>query len=176
MRRLVAIVALISLAIAVVAVGTRLTGTTAQETGPHGIVGAWHVTTIVEGAPQTPNLTTFYADGNVLTSNRPVFPPSAGTTAGEARSAGHGVWAAVDDHTVDLTFVVLTAATDGTPLGSRTLSAHLTLAVDRMTWSAPFTATIADTTGAVVQTVAGRVEATRITIEPMAAGTPAAGA
>lgn len=175
MHRLSYVVALISLVVAGLALTSRQPGTTAQEQTSNPIVGAWFVTTLVEGAPPSPNMTSFYNDGTVLTSNRPVFPPATEGAVPEARSAGHGAWLANADGTVDFTFIVFVADVNGTYLGQRTLQGRLTLDPSTDTWTAPYTATISDPTGAVVQTTTGTAEATRIKVIPMeTGGTPTA--
>ena len=106
MHRLSYVVALVSLVVAGFALTSRQPSTTAQDSTQPGIVGAWFVTTLLDGAPPSPNMTSFYADGTVLTSNRPVYPPATEGAIPEARSAGHGAWIANADGTVDFTFVV----------------------------------------------------------------------
>ena len=177
MHRLSYVVALISLVVAGLALTHNQPGTTAQEsTMRPPIVGAWFVTTLLDGAPPSPNMTSFYADGTVLTSNRPVYPPSTEGGVPEARSAGHGAWIANADGTVDFTFVVFVSDTNGTYLGQRTLQGRLTLDPAGDVWTAPFTATVTDPTGAVLQSSMGTAEATRIKVIPMEMGaTPAAG-
>jgi hypothetical protein len=173
MHRLSYVVALISLVVAGLALTSWQPGTTAQESmaqTPHGIVGAWFVTTLLDGAPPSPNMTSFYADGTVLTSNRPIYPPAAEGGVPEARSAGHGAWVANEDGTVDFTFVVFVSDTNGTYLGQRTLQGRLTLDPSTDTWTAPFTATVTDPSGAMVQSSVGSAEATRIEVVPMEAG------
>jgi hypothetical protein len=79
MRRRLLAVGLIVVLVAGFGMFAARTGTAAQDsTAPHGIVGAWYVTTFVEGQPPVLNLnlTSFYTDGNVVTSNRSVFPPA----------------------------------------------------------------------------------------------------
>ena len=176
MHRLSYVVALVGLLVAGFALGNRQPDTIAQESAQPGIVGAWFVTSVVEGQPPSPNMTSFYADGTVLTSNRPVYPPATAGGTPEARSAGHGAWIANPDGTVDFVFVVLVSDTSGTYLGTRTLQGRLTLAPSGDAWTAPYTAAITDPTGAVVSTTAGQAEATRIKVIPMeTGGTPAAG-
>jgi hypothetical protein len=121
MHRLSFVLALVGLVVAGLALTSRQPGTTAQESTQPAIVGAWFVTTHVENQPLSPNMTSFYADGTVLTSNRPVYPPAAAGGTPEARSAGHGAWQPNDDGTVDFTFVVLVSDVNGTYLGTRTL-------------------------------------------------------
>src|SRR5215211_8099319 len=180
MRRLSYVVAIISLVVAGLALTSRQPSTTAEEpdaAAQHGIVGAWFVTTLLGGAPPSPNMTSFYADGTVLTSNRPVYPPAAEGGVPEARSAGHGAWIANDDGTVDFTFVVIVADVNGTYLGQRTLQGHLTLDPSGDSWTAPFTATVTDPSGAVASSGLGSATATRIKVIPIdMTATPAAGA
>ena len=177
MQRLSYVVALISLVVAGLALTNRQPETIAQEsTSQPPIVGAWFVTTLLDGAPPSPNMTSFYADGTVLTSNRPVYPASVEGGAPEARSAGHGAWVANADGTVDFTFVVFVSDTSGTYLGQRTLQGRLTVDPATDTWTAPFVATVSDPSGAVLQSSVGNAEATRIKVAPMESGaTPAAG-
>jgi hypothetical protein len=168
MHRLSYLIAVVSLIVAALALGNRQPDTIAQESGDQpAIVGAWFVTTLLDGQPPSPNMTSFYADGTVLTSNRPVYPPATEGAVPEARSAGHGAWIANDDGTVDFTFVVLVADVDGTYLGQRTLQGRLTLDPTGDTWTAPFTATVLDPTGVVVRSSAGSAEATRIEVMPI---------
>jgi len=173
MHRLSFAVAIVSLLVAGLALSARQPDTIAQESsapGQHAIVGAWFVTTLLDGQPPSPNMTSFYADGTVLTSNRPVFPQAPGAAAPEARSAGHGAWVANDDGTVDFTFLVLTADVNGTYLGQRSLRGHLTLDGSGDAWSGPFSATVTDASGTVISESVGQAEATRIKVMPMEAG------
>lgn len=143
------------------------TSTNAQDTtAPNPMVGAWIITTYVEGQPPAMNLTTFYADGNVLTSNSPVFPPATGELTAEARSAGHGNWLANDDGSIDFAFIVLRADLNGTFNGYREIRGHFTMDTATDTLSGPFTATIVDASGAELRVVSGRGEGTRIVAEP----------
>jgi hypothetical protein len=142
------------------------TGSSAQDaTSPNPIVGAWIITTYVEGQPPAMNLTTFYADGNVLTSNSPVFPPAPGDATAEARSAGQGNWIA-NDGSIDFVFIVLRADLNGTFSGHREIRGHFTFDAATDTLAGPFTATIVDANGADVRAVSGRGEGTRIVAEP----------
>jgi hypothetical protein len=121
------------------------------------------------------NLTTFYADGNVLTSTRPVYPPAPGDTAAESRSAGHGNWVANDDGSIDMTFVILRADLNGTFTGQRVLRGHFTYDATTDTWTGPFTASVLDASGTEVQVAPGRAEGKRIVAEPFEPNaTPAA--
>jgi hypothetical protein len=174
MHRLSFVVALVSLVVAGLALSSRQPSTTAQEPAQPGIVGAWFVTTLLDNQPPSPNMTSFYDDGTVLTSNRPVFPPSSEGGTPEARSAGHGAWLANPDGTVDFTFVVLVSDTGGTYLGTRTLQGRLTLDPAADTWTAPFTATLGDPNGRTLSVSQGQATATRIKVIPMeGSGTPA---
>ncbi|HEY7034496.1 MAG TPA: hypothetical protein VH482_24380 [Thermomicrobiales bacterium] len=176
MHRLSYVVALVGLVVAGFALANRQPGTTAQESTQAPIVGAWFVTTLLDNQPPSPNMTSFYADGTALTSNRPVYPPATAGGTPEARSAGHGAWHANADGTVDLSFIVLVSDTSGTYLGTRTLDARITLDPSGDTWSAPFTATVTDPNGKVLAKSVGQANATRITVSPMELpGTPAAG-
>jgi hypothetical protein len=170
------VVAVVGLVVAGFALGSRQPGTTAQDSSQPAIVGAWFVTTLLGNQPPSPNLTSFYADGTVLTSNRPVFPPATAGGTPEARSAGHGDWLANPDGTVDFTFVVLVSDTSGTYLGTRTLQGRLTFDPSGDSWSAPFTATVTDPKGTVLSKITGQATATHIKVMPMeTSGTPAAG-
>jgi hypothetical protein len=179
MHRLSFAVAVISLVVAGLALSSRQPSTNAQDTttpGQPAIVGAWFVTTLVGDQPPLPNMTSFYADGTVLTSSRPVFPPASEGAVPEARSAGHGAWIANDDGSVDFTFVVLVADVQGTYLGQRTIQGRLTLDATGDAWSSPFTATVTDPSGATVSKSVGQANAKRIKVVPMDLGaTPAAG-
>ncbi len=144
-------------------------------TSARGFVGAWLVTPTVGGETATA-LTTFNADGTILTSNRPVQPaPPVLPAPVLVQSLGHGSWVATGERTADVTFVFLQTDVAGTPLGTRTVRGSLELDAGNDTWTGTFSATVADPDGAVLQTSEGTVAARRITAASVpAASTPAA--
>ena len=155
--------------LALLALG-RLPGIGAQDGTPvataGGFVGTWRVTPVIEGQA-TAALTTFNADGTVLTSNPPVqaAPPDLGAGV-LVQSVGHGEWAATGERTADVTFVFVQSDGNGNYLGTRTTRGSLELDDDGETWTGTFDATVADAAGSVLFTAAGTVEATRIAVEP----------
>jgi hypothetical protein len=140
-----------------------------------GFVGAWRLTTETPfGASQS--LATFMADGTVLFSDRPVYPGDAGFPV-TFISAGHGAWEQTGPTTAAATWVEFVSDGQGNFLAVVTDSAEVTLGADGNSWSGAFSSTSADPTGNVLFVGGGTVEATRITVQPLAtpaAGTPAA--
>lgn len=177
MRRLSYLAALLLAAVAALAlVFTPAPLRTWAQTGTpmagQGFVGAWRLTVTEAGNPSIPALTTFAADGTLLNSDPPVSPAGGGAPI-TLDSAGHGVWHQTGPTTADLTFVWLTTDAQGTFLGTGTVSAQVTLGADGNSLQGPFSLTAADPSGKTLFQGGGSVQATRITVQPMA--TPAAG-
>lgn len=181
MRRLSYLAALLLAAVAALAVVVTPTPLrTGAQTGTpmagHGFVGAWRLTVTEPGNPPLPALTTFAADGTLLDSDPPVSPGSGGEPV-TFRSSGHGVWQQSGPTAAALTFVQLVTDGQGHFVGTTTISAQVTLGADGNSLRGPFSVTAADPSGKVLFQGTGTVEATRITVQPMAtpaAGTPAA--
>ena len=126
-----------------------------------GFVGSWRVTATDHEPPEL-SLGTFGADGTVVTSPRPVFPPFGPSGDEVYTSAGHGAWEATGPDTGIMTFVVLTADRHGNPLITVTVRANGTLAADGQTFSGEGSRTFTDPAGNIVGTEPAIVEGTRI--------------
>lgn len=129
-----------------------------------GIVGSWRVAVTIPGVPQTmTNLATINADGTMVVAFSTPVPAAPGQDHKlEFYSAALGSWAARDDGSVVMTFVSLGADESGKPVGSHTVSAHVTLSQDQQSWSGPFRIEMASATGAALGAVDGTTNASRI--------------
>jgi hypothetical protein len=179
MRRAPFLAALLAVAVAAAFVlGSAQDRTSAQDATPaaagRGFVGAWRLTTETPfGTSQS--LITFTADGTVLFSDRPVLPGEAGfpdTFIG----TGHGAWEQTGLTSAAATFVFFITDGEGNFLGVVTDSIEVTFDPDSDSWSGPFSSTTTDPSGQVLYIGEGTVEATRITVQPLATplATPAA--
>jgi hypothetical protein len=131
----------------------------------HGIVGSWRVTATESEGPPSVSLGTFGADGTVISSPPPVFPPMGPSGEAIFTSAGHGAWEATGPDTAVLTFVVLTADQQGNPLITVTVRANGTLGADGQTFSGEGSRTFTDPAGNMVGTEPAVVRGTRIVAE-----------
>jgi hypothetical protein len=173
MRRAVVLAAF--LATAAVVFGSSHVRTDAQTGTPtttgQGFVGAWHVIS------QTPfgtsqSLVTFMADGTVIFTDRAVSPGGAGFPV-TFISTGHGTWEQTGPTTAAATWVEFVSDGEGNFIAVVTDSVEATLGADGNSWRGPFSSSTTDPSGAKVLFVGGgTVEATRITVQPLA--TPAA--
>lgn len=164
-RRSLALLVPLALILAGLLLGSAPGRADAQEQG-RGFVGSWLVSPTIDEATAVA-LTTFTADGTILTSNRPTqaAPPALG--AGPIlQSLGHGRWEATGSNEATVTFVFLQTDPSGAYLGTRTIRGRLTLDPSGDRWSGEFSATIADAAGSVLAESKGTVAATRITVEP----------
>lgn len=179
MRRVPFLAALLAVAAAALVLGSAPLRTGAQTATPaaadRGFVSAWRLTTTTPfGASQS--LITFMADGTVLFSDRPSFPAAGGFPV-TFISAAHGVWQQTGPTTAAATWVEFVTDGQGTFLTTVTDSVEVTLGADGTSFSGPFSGTVADPSGNVLFVGGGTVQATRITVQPLAtpaAGTPAA--
>lgn len=148
--------------------------TIAQEAaGGPDFAGSWRVVISTADGRTFLTLSTFGADGTVLTSGLPAQPAPPGTPAGVVFvSTAHGAWEATGPDTANVTFVHLRASADGQPLGTITPRLSVTLGADGQTFSGEFVTTLADPAGKTLATFMGTVQATRIVAE--APGTPPA--
>jgi hypothetical protein len=115
------------------------------------------------------------ADGTLLFSDRPVLAGDAGfpdTFVG----TGHGVWEQTGPTSAVATFLFFITDGEGNFLGVVTDSLEATLGAGGNDWSGPFSSTTTDPGGQVLFIGEGTVEATRITVQPLATplATPAA--
>jgi hypothetical protein len=167
--------ALLPVATAVLVLGSAQLRTGAQTGTPaaadQGFVGAWRLTFDTPLGPSQ-SLLTVMADGTVLFSGRPVSP-AAGESPVTFSSAGHGVWKQTGPTTAATTWVGLVTDGEGNYLAAVTDSVEATLDTDGDSWSGSYSATVADPDGNVLYVGGATVEATRITVQPLA--TPAAG-
>ena len=135
-----------------------------------GFVGAWRLTAKTPFGV-SPSLVTLMADGTVLSTDRPSQPGGAGFPV-TFISAAHGVWQQTGPTTAAATWVEFVTDGKGTFIAVVTDSVELTLAADGTTWSGKFSSTTTDPNGKVLFVGTGTVQATRITVQPLA--TPAA--
>ena len=175
MRRVPFLAALLAVATAALVLGSARLRTGAQTGTPaatgQGFVGAWRLTFDTPLGPSQ-SLLTVMADGTVLFSGRPVSP-AAGEPPVTFSSAGHGVWQPTGPTTAAATWVGLVTDGQGNFLAIVTDSIDVTLGADGNSWSGSYSATVADPSGTVLFVGGGTVQATRITVQPLA--TPAAG-
>jgi hypothetical protein len=179
MRRVPFFAALLPVATAALVLGSAQLRTGAQTGTPsaagHGFVGAWRLTFDTPLGPSK-SLLTVVADGTLLFSGRPVSP-AAGETPVTFSSAGHGVWKQTGPTTAATTWVGLVTDGEGNFLAIATDSVEATLGADGNSWSGRYSATVADPDGNVLYVGGATVQATRLTVQPLAppaAGTPAA--
>lgn len=172
-RHLLALLALLA-SVVVGLPGGSLVGNANAQAEDNGFVGSWLVSPTIDEATAVA-LTTFTADGAILTSDRPSqsAPPELGIGPFH-QSLGHGRWEATGPNEAAVTFVFLQTDPQGAYLGTRTIRGRLTLGPSGDRWSGDFTATIADAAGTVVAESVGRVSATRITVEPLSGTRPPA--
>jgi hypothetical protein len=117
------------------------------------------------------SLLTVMADGTVLFSGRPVSP-AAGSNPTTFSSAAHGAWEPTGPDTAATTWVGLVTDGEGNFLAVVTDSVEATLDAGGDAWSGSYSASVADPDGNVLYVGGSTVEATRITVQPLA--TPAA--
>jgi hypothetical protein len=178
MRRVLFLVACMAIAVGLL-LGSAQRSTGAQSGTPtaagEGFVGAWNLVTETPfGASRS--LVTFMADGTVVFSDRPVLPGDAGFPVVFV-SAGHGAWEQTGPTTAAATWVEFVSDGEGNFLVTVTNSVEATLGTDANAWSGPFSSTSADPSGNVLFVGGGTVQATRITVQPLATpvvSTPAA--
>lgn len=139
-----------------------------------GFVGAWRLTFETPAGPSR-SLLTVMADGTLLFSGRPVSPASGGFPV-IFSSTAHGAWQSTGPGTASLTWVGLVTDGEGNFLAEVTDSVEATLASDGNTWSGAYSATVNDPAGNELYVGGAQVQATRITVQPLAtpASTPAA--
>lgn len=176
MRRVPFPAVLLAAVLTVFVLGSAQLRTGAQTGTPpattQGFVGAWRLTTATPfGSSQS--LITFMADGTVIFTDRPVSPADAGFPV-TFISTGHGAWQEAGSDTAAATWIEFVSDGQGQFLATVTDSVEATLGADGNSWSGPYSATVADPSGNMIFVGGGTVEATRITVQPLA--TPAAGA
>lgn len=138
-------------------------------------VGAWRLTFETPLGPSK-SLLTVMADGTVLFSGLPVKPAAEGAPVTFV-SAGHGAWRQTGPTTAEITWEGFVTDVQGDFLAIATDSVQATLGAGGTAWSGPYSATVADPTGTVIYVGGATVQATRITVQPLATpvtGTPAA--
>ncbi len=169
MHRISFFVTLVSGLIVLIAVG-HLAGTTAQEGTPvanQGFAGSWRVSVAPEQGPPLATLSTYGADGTVVSSALPAQQPPPGAPTGLIfASAAHGAWQATGVDTANVTFVELRADEHGQPLGTLSVHATITLDADGQTFGGAFVTSIADPDGNELASFSGTVQARRIVAEP----------
>ena len=138
-------------------------------------VGAWRLTFETPLGPSQ-SLLTVMADGTVLFSGLPVKPAAEGAPVTFV-SAGHGAWRQTSPTTAEITWEGFVTDVQGNFLAIATDSVQATLDAGGNAWNGPYTATVVDPDGTVIYEGGATVQATRITVQPLATpvtGTPAA--
>ena len=137
-------------------------------------VGTWRATFDTPVGPSQ-SLLTLMADGTLLFSGRPVKSAAAGAPV-TFSSAGHGVWQQTGPTTAATTWEGFVTDAQGNFLAIATDSVEATLGAGGNSWSGAYSATVADPDGNVLFVGDGTVQATRLTVQPLATpvGTPAA--
>lgn len=177
MRRVSVVVMVVAFAAVLVlsATARQSVAQTATPAADQGFVGAWRVDSETPfGASRS--LITLMADGTVLFSDRPVLPGDAGFPD-TFISAGHGAWEQTGPTTAAATWDQFVSDVEGNLLVTVTNTLEATLGADGISWSGSFSSTSTDPAGNVLYVGTGTVQATRITVQPLAtppAGTPAA--
>ncbi|HEY7032318.1 MAG TPA: hypothetical protein VH482_13350 [Thermomicrobiales bacterium] len=178
MRRLPVLLSAVAVVVLGLVAAARIGSTTAQESDGPDLAGSWRVVVSAADGRTFLTLSTFGADGTVLTSGLPAQQAPPGTPPGVVFvSTAHGAWAATGADTANATFVHLRANADGQPLGTITPRLGITLGADGQTFSGEFVTTLADPAGKTLATFSGTIQATRIVAEAPGmppAGTPAA--
>lgn len=129
-----------------------------------GFVGSWRVMATDPEATEL-SLGSFGADGIVVTSPRPVFPPFGPSGEPIYTSAGHGAWEATGPDTAVATFVVLTADSQGNPSVTATVHASVALGADEGTFAGEGSRTFTDPAGNIVGSQPVTVEGSRIVVD-----------
>jgi hypothetical protein len=140
-----------------------------------GFVGAWRLTFETPVGPSQ-SLLTVMAEGTVLFSGLPVKPAAEGAPVTFV-SAGHGAWRQTSPTTAEITWEGFVTDVQGNFLAIATDSVQATLTADENAWSGPYRATVVDPSGTLIYEGGATVQATRITVQPLATpvtGTPAA--
>lgn len=179
MRRQVLLAPLTLLLVAGSGVGARTAS--AQDGGApppnHPCVGSWAFAVgLGPDTPPAPLLFTFGADGTALGS----FPnPRPGVPFGVESdsvlfvdSGMHGTWEEAGDRSCAMTVRYFTSSVDGELVVTTTLSAALEVAAAGDGLSADATQTNVDASGKNVGAASVAATATRITVEPLATGSP----
>jgi hypothetical protein len=126
----------------------------AEESSADPLVGSWRGTASPSGGPSFGILTTYGVDGTLVNSASIDLQPNNLSTP------GYGVWKRSDDGTYSVRFVFFTFDVSGNPSGSGEVKGQIT--VDDDEFHGPFSLTIFNSSGTVVFTGSGTVEATRI--------------
>lgn len=112
----------------------------------HPLVGSW----IVTEPGGTPSIVTFTSDGTA--------------TDIETETAAAGGWEATGDDTANVTFVGFFTGESFSVYF--VIRASITVGADGDTFEAPYSGTVVDNTGTVLDTVTGTVTGTRMPVEP----------
>jgi hypothetical protein len=164
--------------LALAARGVAAQDATSDAMATHAIVGAWLV------APRSAtggyDTVLFGADGSVTQG---FAASSVGPEGVSFSGPGLGIWAPIDERTVDFTAVSAMSDADGNSTGTLTVDGHLDISEDGNSWiddSSASTVTIRDKSGAVIAAIsdptAPPVTAVRIQLKApgFPEGTPAA--
>lgn len=130
----------------------------------HPLVGSWRVDVQIPAAHVTSvDLATFTSDGAVIVAfpSPTPAPPNAGHRL-EYWTTALGAWEPDGPRGATMTFVSLGVDEAGANIGTHTITAQASVAVDGRTWSGSFQIAIAGPGGQSVGSFAGTVAATRI--------------
>jgi hypothetical protein len=178
MRRIPFLAAVLSVAAAAVVLGSSQFRAGAQPGTPSAagqdFAGAWRLAFDTPAGPSQ-SLLTIMADGTLVFSGRPARPADGGVPVTFV-SAGHGVWEPTGPSTAAMTWIGFVSDGEGNFLATATDSVEATLDAGGTAWRGAYSATVADPSGEILFVGGGTVEATRITVQPLATpvGTPAA--
>jgi hypothetical protein len=143
----------------------------AQAKTPPSIVGSWLITIARPGLdPNTHQVVTYGADGNLLASANPSSPPDPQQGPDAARSystAGQGTWVAAGAGRVRYKWLAVQTDEQGNFAGLLQITGAVTLVGDGNSFSEDFQVLVTGADGTVLfdsQGDAGTVQGTRITV------------
>jgi hypothetical protein len=177
MRRFPIVLSVLAVVLLGVVVAAPGGPTTAQEATTTNFAGSWQVVIALADGRTVVALSTYGADGTVVSSGLPAQPTPPGAPPGVVfLSPGHGTWEATSPDSANVTYVHLRASAEGQPLGTLTARLAVTLGADGDAFSGELVSTLADPAGNALASFTGTVQATRIVAEApeLPAGTPAA--
>lgn len=173
MRRFPIILSVLAVVLLGVVATTRGGSTGAQETASPNLAGSWRVVISFPDGRTVFALSTYGADGTVISSGLPAQPAPAGAPPGVVFvGPGHGTWEATGSDTANVTYIHLRASSEGQPLGTLTIRATITLSDDGQTFDGELDTTLADPAGTTLASFTATVQATRIAAEAPEASTP----
>ena len=130
----------------------------------HPLVGSWRVAVeIPAGTAVGTNLAAFAADGTIVVAlPSPTLAAPGAAHRLEFWTPALGAWEAAGERGAAMRFVALGADENGSPVGTHTVTATVTVDADGRAWNGPFRTVIAGADGADQGSAEGGVSATRI--------------